>query len=574
MYHALLANRYLTSRVIPLVAVAAVGLCVALVIIVVSVMSGFLAKVQSSGRVLVGDVVITAPVRGIPAYEGLLDRLEADEMIVAACPVVDGWGLLEMPYPSNGPKDSKPVQYWGVDAERYTAVTGYGRSLWWRPPAEDEPPHADTDFRQTVEGLNDGSPSLAEYEAAGLALSEEAQPLGGTRPLPRAVLGIHVSDFNRRASDGTIMPVGEVNSRRAYFLPYPIVENTVRLITIPSDASGVSTPPSQTFTVANEFRSGIFLIDSRRVIVPIEVAQELIGATREEVSEVAYRLNERGEPMPVQATKVKPARATQILIRAADGLSPVDVRERVEAIYRDWAPTINNDPTFYRGTSAGAVGQEVLVQTWEEQQADFIGPIENERELMRTLFSLVYLVCAGLVLAIFWAIVYEKTRDIGILRAVGASRWGIAMIFLRYGLIIGLFGAIVGVGLAWVVVRNINHIHDALGDPPRWLAITFTVGAAASFVWLLLQVRRGSMLSIVLSVLGLVVFAALAALAFTINVRIWDPATYYFDRIPSQMDAFTVVTTMVGAILFSVLGAFFPAAKAADTDPVRALRYE
>ena len=57
MYHALLTNRYLTSRVIPLIAVAAVALCVALVIIVVSVMTGFLDMVKSSGRKLMGDVV-------------------------------------------------------------------------------------------------------------------------------------------------------------------------------------------------------------------------------------------------------------------------------------------------------------------------------------------------------------------------------------------------------------------------------------------------------------------------------------------------------------------------------------
>ena len=59
MYHALLTNRYLTSRVIPLIAVAAVAMCVALVIIVVSVMTGFLDMVKSSGRPLMGDVVVS-----------------------------------------------------------------------------------------------------------------------------------------------------------------------------------------------------------------------------------------------------------------------------------------------------------------------------------------------------------------------------------------------------------------------------------------------------------------------------------------------------------------------------------
>ena len=76
MYHALLANRYLTSRVIPLIAVAAVALCVALVIMVVSVMTGFLDMVRSSGRTLMGDVIISYSSGAIPYYERLIDRLE------------------------------------------------------------------------------------------------------------------------------------------------------------------------------------------------------------------------------------------------------------------------------------------------------------------------------------------------------------------------------------------------------------------------------------------------------------------------------------------------------------------
>jgi len=54
----------------------------------------------------------------------------------------------------------------------------------------------------------------------------------------------------------------------------------------------------------------------------------------------------------------------------------------------------------------------------------------------------------------------------------------------------------------------------------------------------------------------------------------WDPSVYYFDRIPSRVDPWLTGFTMAGAVLFSVLGAAIPAAKAADVDPVRALRYE
>ena len=72
MYAPLLANRYLTSRIIPFIAVAAVALCVALVIIVVSVMTGFLDMVRNSGRTLIGDVVVNYPISGIPYYEELI----------------------------------------------------------------------------------------------------------------------------------------------------------------------------------------------------------------------------------------------------------------------------------------------------------------------------------------------------------------------------------------------------------------------------------------------------------------------------------------------------------------------
>ena len=77
MYAPLLANRYLTSRIIPFIAVAAVALCVALVIVVVSVMSGFLEMVRSSGKTLTGDVVVSRPITGIPYYEELLKEIEA-----------------------------------------------------------------------------------------------------------------------------------------------------------------------------------------------------------------------------------------------------------------------------------------------------------------------------------------------------------------------------------------------------------------------------------------------------------------------------------------------------------------
>ena len=218
----------------------------------------------------------------------------------------------------------------------------------------------------------------------------------------------------------------------------------------------------------------------------------------------------------------------------------------------------------------------VTVKTWREQLRDLIGPVEKERELMRILFSIVYLVCAGLVLSIFWAIVHEKTRDIGILRSVGASRPGILSIFLTYGLIIGAAGAVLGCILAWLIVENINAIHEGLGNPaPQWIVYSaFALTAIAIIGTIALAFRDSILKTLLAAIASLVLIGISIALASHEGFLMWDPSVYYFNGIPNHVDWFSAILTMAGAIVFSVLGAAIPAARAADTDPVQALRYE
>lgn len=583
MYHALLANRYLTSRVIPFVAVAAVGLCVALVIIVVSVMSGFLDQVRDSGRRLVGDAIMTAPYDGFPDPEELVEFLEEDERIAAACPVVDGMGIVQVPYPDFGPRGglidvNRPVQFWGIDPARFAAVSEYADTIYWRDPGEDGLDDVSAFQARLLEDRRVGRAGMAERERLALTLEtpawlnldeDDAGDEDAAEVFRRgAVLGLHVSQANQRTDDGSVRPAGGV------WMP----AFDVTLVTLPSE--GATTEPERVrLGVVNESKSGIFLIDETRMFVSLEVAQKLRGmhAYSVRATDAAGNTILDEETFLPKVIGRVPARATQILLRGTDGIDPVALREAASERYVQWARQWNEDrpdAAVAEGLFAPLPGRGMVAQTWEEQQERFIGPIELEREMMRTLFSMVYLVCAGLVLAIFWAIVYEKTRDIGILRAVGASRMGIAFIFVRYGLFIGVFGAFVGLGLGALVVRNINLIHDALGDPPEWLGITFAVLALICLVWTAMKVPARRLLPIGLGTLGVCVFALCTTLVFTVEVQVWDAQTYYFEEIPSRMDSFTAITTMIGAVLFSVLGAFFPAARAADVDPVRALRYE
>lgn len=561
MYHALLTNRYLTSRVIPLIAVAAVALCVALVIMVVSVMTGFLDMVRSSGRTLMGDVIIAYPTSGIPYYERLVDRLKELPEVEAASPIVDSWGLLKMPYPQGPNKETESVQVWGIEPESFAQVTDYAKTLYWRSNTADELAEMrPDDFRLRLnEPRPDGEPTSAEQLLRdGLALQYKDKP--------GAVLGLHVSAGNERQADGSIRPMADNH----WWMP----RHDVTLTLVPTDPKGGLQPPeSRVFPVVNEFFSGVFLIDDKRVMIPLAVAQQMLHLDEDEYVDEEELDDQTGLPRVIG---IYPHRATMILVRAAEGFSPDELLEPIGAAYDAFVEEILDDKTALLRAPIRELG--LSIKTWEQQQAQFIGPIEKERELMRTLFSLVYLVCAGMVLAIFWAIVYEKTRDIGILRSIGASRPGIAWIFLRYGLVVGVAGAVVGVGIAWLVVWQINWIHMKLQDPPIWWAYLTGALALASLVVTVVLGRTGQMLPIVLGGLITIMLAtvtgAIVWLHVTGGVVIWDPEVYYFTEIPNTMDVEAAIITMIGAVVFSLIGAVLPAAKAADTDPVKALRYE
>ena len=552
MYVALLANRYLTSRIIPWIAVAAVALCVALVVIVVSVMSGFLDMLRTSGKTMMGDVVIRYPISGIPYYEDLLDDLEALPEVAAATPTIDTFGLIEMPYGTgDGNNLVEQVQVWGIDPQSFNRVSEYEDILWWRTPSAKEAESLPADDLRL-------DPSRDRTEAAMLMKDP------GTGE-PGIVLGMHISVFNERRGDGTY---GFQGGNPNYWMPGKQVELTL----VPIKGGKISIEPeSRAFSIVNEFQSGVFEIDDKRVLISLKQAQQMLRLG----SGTLYDQNGKLDPetgMPLVIGK-SPARATAIFLRANESYTPDQVRIAASKAYDQfWTESTARKERTVDPPSPFVVS----VMTWEQQLASIIAPVQKERELMRILFSIVYIVCAGLVLSIFWAIVYEKTRDIGILRAIGASRPGILGIFLIYGLVIGLLGSMVGVGLGWLVVTNINAIHDALGEPaPMWMTISAFSLAALLFGFSIHAAVKGSILRWLLGLIGFMIIGVVGAgLAVHQGFLLWDPSVYYFNEVPSKMDWFTALLTMGGAVLFSVIGAAIPAARAADTDPVKALRYE
>jgi ABC-type lipoprotein release transport system permease subunit len=336
---------------------------------------------------------------------------------------------------------------------------------------------------------------------------------------------------------------------------------------LPVDSQGgVIEPESIIMPFVNEFQSGVFMIDESRVFIPIGVAQHLLHIDAAEIIDVDD---------PTRILGVDPAKATSVLVRGVEGITADELQIRIASMYDEFLAELPDDALVLPPSRSDP---GLTIHTWEEQQRRFTGPVEKERELMRTLFSIVYLVVAALILSIFWSIVFEKTRDIGILRSIGASRGSIVWIFLQYSLVIGIVGSGLGLFLGWLITTYINAIHEAMGNPPLSVAVCAFTLAGIIALYTALKSRSGQMLPIVLGSLGFITFGGIGALILFIRsiggLVIWDASVYYFSVIPNQVDWPSSLVTVGGAILFCLLGAVIPAAKAADTDPVKALRHE
>lgn len=536
MYQALLTRRYLLRKIIPLLAMLSVALCTAMVIIVVSVMTGFLDMVTQAGRKLIGDVAIDRQVVGFPYYEEVLAELRGMESVAAASPMIEAYALLKMPF-------DRPahIQVLGIESESYDAVTGFASTIYWRPLTSDDlrrrrfpesdlrredwKPQEDThDLKHrlheallsreyeilgplgpvglrnhTAEWQDPQRPDAPLIERLGRAGRTVRTPSGS----PGALIGIRVSIGNERVASRSY------EFQDTWFMPTREVTITVLPIT---DEGGVRQPESRILPVVNEFVVERYDVDKAYVFVPLEVLQKMLAMHPvQELS--ATERDEFGDPLPTG--RLTPGRATRIVIKAAPGVTPEQLKEQAAIAYQrvhDRHPSEMPPRSF------------IEIQTWKEQIALYIGAVQKETALVTTLFAIISLVSVVLVLSIFWTVVQQKTRDIGILRAVGASRAGITWLFLRYGMILGILGVILGAVLAHLIVWNINPIHEFLGEQ-----------------------------------FGMV---------------IWDPKIYMFDEVPSVVPRTTALIVMGAGVVFAVLGALIPALRAAMIDPVSALRYE
>jgi lipoprotein-releasing system permease protein len=282
----------------------------------------------------------------------------------------------------------------------------------------------------------------------------------------------------------------------------------VSLTLVPLSPAGNPTgePPVRLpLRYVDDSRTGIYEIDKISVYVDFDLIQHKLAMD-------AQTLVDGGTSKP---------RASQLLIGLQEGVDLNAARDRIDAEWQEFLRRIEPD---LRDADARTLGM-AEVYTWEDLQRPLIAAVEKERVLVTLLFAVISMVAIVLVGCIFYMIVEKKTRDIGILKALGASGQGVAGLFITYAGCVGIVGSILGTIIGAAFVWNINDIQDFLAS-------------------------------------------------LNPQLRVWSPDVYSFDRIPEvvkQADAIWVASL---AVLSSMVGSLIPAFIAGRVWPVKALRYE
>ena len=167
---------------------------------------------------------------------------------------------------------------------------------------------------------------------------------------------------------------------------------------------------------------------------------------------------------------------------------------------------------------------EVRAFSWMDSFADFLWVLQLEKNMMTFVLLFVVLVAAFLTMSLLLVLVLKKTREIGLLGALGASRRQIALCFCLQGVGIGVVGTAAGLGLGFTVLHFRNDLVRALTH------LTGGQELLARF--------------------------------------------YQFSELPAHTELRDVVIIVVAALLLSTLAGIIPAVMAARLKPVEALRSE
>jgi lipoprotein-releasing system permease protein len=237
-----------------------------------------------------------------------------------------------------------------------------------------------------------------------------------------------------------------------------------------------SIPRYRSYTVVAIFQVGFNEADTSFVFMPLDAAQ------------VLFRL---------------PNAVTQIEVNTVDPDQAIAIGRRIRA-------------------ALGTVPVRVI--DWTQNNNAFFAAVEVERNVMFLILTLIILVAAFNIVSSLIMMVKDKTRDIAVLRTIGASSGSILRIFLMCGAFVGVAGTVAGTLLGVVFCLNIERIRHVIES---------------------------------LS-----------------GTNLFNPEVYFLSRLPAVLQWHEVTQVVVMAIGISLVATIYPSWRAARTDPVEALRNE
>ena len=556
MYKLLLILKYLRRKLAPMFAALAVTLCTAMVIIVISVMGGFLEMWRDSAKKLSGEITISAGLAGFEGYEEMLGALKQNPDVEAATAIIYTFGIIKVE------RTVLKMEVVGIRPEELSKVVEFKESLHWTPQRvagdiKKNEPLIGMDARPAkYDGPSKHWRRLDQADLVDAAMTL-TPPADWQSKLPGMITGIAVFPGPRdKEGDFSLYRNGTVG-------------NDITVTVVPmSDSGGLLEQSVRKFTVVNDLKSGFIEFDQNRIYVPFEMLQQML------LMQPFPEIDGNGQP----TGKMSPPKASSILVKGKPGMDLKKLKESV----RDSIDPITARKAF-----------TPRIQTWEEQHATILGAVEKEKFLLVFLFAIISLVAFVMVATTFYNIVLEKTRDVGVLRALGASQLGVAGLFLGYGVAIGIVGSFAGLALAWSIVTNLNEIQDFL-EKDLGVAVHALIYALASLpiAWMLFAFLGAKVRSsigrwrglatlcvpFIAAIIGWIVIRNSLSIFDTFqkqfSVKIWDAQIYYFERIPAKLDWTEVYVIMIFSVLSAVCGSLVPAVVASRLDPVEAIRYE
>jgi lipoprotein-releasing system permease protein len=286
-------------------------------------------------------------------------------------------------------------------------------------------------------------------------------------------VGGHIIDGNLADLKGDTIAVGATFAARAGLA----IGSQVTLLSPNGAATAFGTIPRiKAYRVVAIFDTGVSDYNLGYVFIPLDAAQTFF---------------QTGDT------------ASDITVSVAD---PTHVQSRTEAI------------------RAALAGRPVRVMDWTTSNNAFFAAVTVEGNVMFLILTLIILVAAFNVISSMIMMVKDKSRDIAILRTIGASRGAVLRIFLMCGAFVGVTGTAIGTLLGVVFCLNIERLR-------QWLQ-------------------------------------------HVTGTTLFDPTVYYLEHLPAQLDPAEVVEIVAIALALSLAATIYPSWKAARTDPVEALRHE